>query len=424
MTRAVLLICVGGSPEPVAFSIEYHRPARIIFFASRGSRGEIETKIRPLTSWRWADQEIVTTPNHEDLTTCMQSLFDGLPAALANLDASADELIVDHTGGTKPMSAAVVLATIYMRVAYSYVGGKVRTKDGLGQVLDGSEALLLTPNPWDLLAVDLRRTLARQFNRAHFAEAAATAEDAARRVGERLRPLFLSLREVCDGYARWHAFDFRGARTALRRGAPKLADWIRASRQSDLDAFIATLTRDVECLDALVQAFQDINQGVQPAPGAMAALVRDLVAQAERTCRLAHRPDDAVARLYSALEKLAKAALAAHGIDNSAARAERIPRPLREEFAARYTDRDGGTLRFGLEASYRLLDALGDPLGARYAANAGQLRQVLDIRNNSLLVHGWRPVDESVFDRLFALALAFLGIARAELPALPQMPEA
>ena len=52
---------------------------------------------------------------------------------------------------------------------------------------------------------------------------------------------------------------------------------------------------------------------------AMAALVRDLVAQAERTCRLAHRPDDAVARLYSALEKLAKAALAAHGIDNSAA---------------------------------------------------------------------------------------------------------
>jgi len=418
-----LLISVGGSPAPVAYSIEHHRPAKIVFFASRASRSEIETAVRPLATHRWTDQEIITTPDHEDLSRCMEALVDGLPAALANLGVSSAGMLVDYTGGTKTMSAALVLATIHLPVRYGYVGGKVRTKEGLGQVLDGSEALVITPNPWDVLALDVRRRLARQFNRGHFAEAAATADEAAGHVGERLRPFFLALKVLCDGYARWHGFDYPGAASALKHSAHKLGEWVRTAGQQAFEPFAAGIQSDRDRIDSLAAAFRDLNKGTQPDNAAMVELVKDLAAQAQRTCRLARRPDDGVARLYSALEKLAKAALAARGIDNSAATDEQIPQPLREEFAAQYADAATGTLRFGLHASYRLLDALGDPLGGRYAANANELRKVLDARNNSLLAHGWRPVDEAVFDKMLDLTLDFIGIGRGDLPVLPSFPE-
>jgi hypothetical protein len=61
----------------------------------------------------------------------------------------------------------------------------------------------------------------------------------------------------------------------------------------------------------------------------------DLVTNAVRTVRLANRPDDGVARLYSAIEKLAKAALQVRGINNSSAPAGQIPEALREEYSGR-----------------------------------------------------------------------------------------
>ena len=213
----------------------------------------------------------------------------------------------------------LVLATIHKPVRYSYIGGRVRTKDGLGLVLDGSEALVQSPNPWDVLASDLRRRIARQFNRGHCAEAAETA--------------------------------------------------------------------------------------------------------AEATARLAQRPDDGVARLYSALEKLAKAELLALGIDNSAATPEQVPEAFREDYVRRYLDPEKGNLRFGLMASYELLAALGQAVGERFAARRDELQAVLGARNMSLLVHGWQPVRMDTYEKLLAVTLDFLGIGRAELPGLPVLPE-
>jgi hypothetical protein len=151
-------------------------------------------------------------------------------------------------------------------------------------------------------------------------------------------------------------------------------------------------------------------------------LVIDLVANAVRATRLAGRPDDGVARLYSAIEKLAKAELGCLGIDNSAARPEQIPERLREEYVRRYTEPEDGGLRFGLSASYALLAALDVPVGARYLSREGELRNLLTERNMSLMVHGWSPVRMEVFDGMLAITLDFLGIGVEELPALPPFP--
>ena len=418
-----LLISVGGTPNPVAYSIDHHQPSKIIFFASRESRAEIETKVRPLTSHRWADHEIITTPDHQDLMRSMETLIVELPRALADLGVAISDLLIDYTGGTKTMSVALVLGTIHHPVRYSYVGGTVRAKEGLGVVLDGTEALLISPNPWDILAVELRRRIARMFNEAHFAEAAQTA-DAAAKVGERWRAFFLALKDLAEAYGRWSRFDYAGALAKLNGGYHRLRQYVQAAALDAFFPFLEAVERDLGRLEQMLPAFRGLQAGAPTDPGDVRELILDITAQAERLTRLARRPDDGVARLYSALEKLAKSALAESGVDNSNASPEQIPEPLREEFRARYFDPATGTLRFGLHASYALLDALGHPLGRRYAARAAELRDVLAVRNNSLLVHGWCPVDEATFQRLLSITLDFLQLGVEELPKLPSLPEA
>ena len=420
-----LLISVGGTAEPVAYSIDQHRPEAVIFFASRDSRREIEGKVRPLARHRWLDQEVVTTESHEDLTLCLTALERELPRCLENLGLRFEDLTVDYTGGTKTMSAALVLGTVHRPVRYSYVGGKVRTKDGLGVVLDGAEAVVLRPNPWDVLASDLRRRIARQFNRGHFAEAAETAGEAASRVGECWQPFYGALARLCQAYHHWQALDVSRAPPLFHRAFQELDVFAKGSGDPALLGFVGAVRRDAERLQSVVEAQSAASQkGRAISVDALRALVVDLVANAELTARRLRRADDGVARLYSALEKLAKAELLGLGIDNSAARAEQVPETLRGEYETRYRDPASGLLKFGLMASYGLLQSLGQPVGQRFAERRKDLEAVLNVRNMSLLVHGWQPVREDVYEKTLAITLDFLGLTAAERPALPVFPEA
>lgn len=417
MSRTALLINVGGTPNPIAYSIEHHQPEKVIFFASKTSRAEIETKVRPLVSHQWRDQEIVTTPDHQDLTRCIEVLSRDLPQKLDVLGIGWRDVVVDFTGGTKTMSAALVLATINATVQYSYVGGQVRTKEGLGTVLDGSEAVLLSPNPWDVLALDLKRRMARQFNQGQFAEAMHTAEEAATRVSIERRGLYDDLRALFEGYLRWSLFDYASAEGPLRKALTGL----HRVNDPSLAVFLQQVARDIDRLALIVPAFRALQGAREVDPAGVRALLVDLVANATRTVRRASRPDDGVARLYGAIEKLAKAALKGHGIDNSRATPEQLPESLRGDYARRYLDTGQAVLRFGLDASYRLLAALDDPLGHAYLRREQQLSKLLNIRNTSFMVHGWSPVKLDLFDQMLAIALEFFEMKEEDLPPLPQL---
>jgi CRISPR-associated protein (TIGR02710 family) len=417
-----LLISVGGTASPVAYSIDHHRPDKLIFFASRDSRREVETKVRPLTAHRWVDQELITTPDPQNLMRSMEALTEKLASCLSDLELSMRDLVVDYTGGTKIMSAALMLATIHQPVRYSYIGGHVRSKAGLGLVPEGAKAVLTNPNPWDVLAVELRRRLARQFNQGQFAEAANTAGEASQRVGERLRPLYLSLRDLCRAYYRWSAFDYSAAQTLLEGSSVKLRQYAQLAADTRLLGFLAQVDSDLRRLTQIGCAFQAMAKGQTPEHDDMRALILDLVVSAVRAVRLAGRPDDGVARLYSAIEKIAKIGLLAVGIDNSNVRPEQIPEPLRADYEARYRDRDSGNLRFGLLASYRVLAEIGQPMGARFLERRAALDRVLAVRNTSLMVHGWSPVKEEAFNQMLDIALEFLGIEADRLPGLPALP--
>lgn len=422
-TTPGLLISVGGTPEPIAYSINHHRPEKVIFFASQSSRGEIQSKVRPLVGHPWADQEIITTSDPQDLTGCMEALVASLHDKLAVLGLTVEDLLVDYTGGTKTMSAALVLATIHEPVRYSYVGGRVRTKEGLGVVLDGSEAVVTSHNPWDVLAVDLRRRLSRQFNHGRFAEARETAAEAFARVGPRLHGFYGQCIKLCEAYQAWSGFQYVQAQPLLEQAVSELGKYADASGEESLRRFVHQLEQDRERLRRLVPAFRSVQKSTVSADvEGLHGLIVDLVAHAIRTVRLARRADDGVARLYSAVEKLAKVELAAKGINNSAAGPEQIPEALRAVYLQKYIDPESGALKFGLRASYELLEALGHPLGLRYRDHAPELDKLLGVRNGSLMVHGWTPIKDETFERMLEIILIFLNIEETELPALPRFP--
>ena len=96
----------------------------------------------------------------------------------------------------------------------------------------------------------------------------------------------------------------------------------------------------------IVPTFKSLQNGSDTAPSGVRALLVDLVVNAVRTVRLANRPDDGVARLYSAIEKLAKSVLKERGIDNSRTTPGQIPDALREDYHRRFLNPENGTLRF------------------------------------------------------------------------------
>lgn len=144
----VLVASVGGSPEPVIYSIEHQQPEYIIYFVSQETRKEIWDKIEPQLNHKPQDRDIVVTKDSQDLVASVRTLLQQVPSLLSEWEISLDQVIGEFTGGTKAMSSALVLVLSEYGAIFTYVGGEKRDKDGLGVVIGGNEKMFHLANPW------------------------------------------------------------------------------------------------------------------------------------------------------------------------------------------------------------------------------------------------------------------------------------
>ncbi len=422
----LLLVSVGGSPAPVIYSINSQKPERIIFFASHDSYNLVHDEIRPALEYEAKRFETIVTDDEQDLLVCVETLLKGLPRILKLWKMDCDAVTADYTGGTKTMSAAVVLALASHIRNFSYVGGTRRDKEGLGVVINGREQMLYLKNPWDVLAVEILNDMALMFNRCRFQ----TVIDLAGRAMSQARdkkPAFEALRVIAEAFYLWDNFHYDKALGQLKRGVSELAKVCAAGGGEYLNRFRIAVEDNLRTLEAVAD---DFNAFAKSSPKARrgnadspepdgSALLLDLLGNAVRRAELEHKYDDAVARLYSAIEKMAKIRLkAGHGIDNSAVDPEKIPEPVRDDYRA---DEGGRPLQLPLHRSFELLSDLGDQLGAAYRERQDELGKVLTTRNNSLMAHGFDPVSQPTYETLLRIALDFMGMATGELPRFPVM---
>lgn len=398
----LLALTVGGSCAPLVAAVRDYAPDFVCFFASSGPRGSRTLVDGPGKVCNGAPSIVAQTsltPEHYEIVALDEP--DSLPEcyakvreALARLGAEREgwRRIADYTGGTKTMSVALVLAALEAGWELSLVTG---TRPDLVKVLNGSEMAALV-NAWEVRARQRLAEARELFNAYAYASAGALLAGLAR-----TGPLSNALqREVtqwvalCRAFDAWDRFDHARARQLLE---PYQSRFVRQWR------FLKTLV------------------GLERATGYEPVL--DLVRNAERRAGRG-RYDDAVARLYRALEMLAQVRLGQRetplntgDLDVSA-----LPEGLRNRYEA-LRDPADGKVQIGLRQAYTLLAELGDPLGEVWRRQCERVRNVLKKRNASILAHGSQPLGEGDFQEMHQIVQMFIEEGLAALGVKVQAPQ-
>lgn len=416
MNKPTLLICtVGGSPDPIVATLKYWKPMRVMFVHTPGTKGKVAevTKMMSeagvdLDSGRYHELELADA---QDFTRCIEDLR-GLTKKVHDwAEREGHQVVVDITGGTKCMSAALAILASRWPCLFSYVGGKERTKDGLGTVVPGSEDVHHAHNPWDALGQRAVEDYVVLFNKYAYSSAASVAERTKKNVSRSDRKEeFAALENLAKALYEWDCFNHQGSIGHLK-SVSKSANNLRAALVDQKGESVIKSVRELEDhLDKLLKA----------APPSRYHVV-DLLANAKRRSE-ERRFDDAVARLYRAIEAIAQVALKeGHGIESTEkVPLESIPVSLRDEYMKRADE--NRVLKLGLQDSYRLLGALGNPIGSKFM-NAGLSgrESPLSSRNQSILAHGFQSVTEGVYDRLWNNALHLADVDESSLPYFPRI---
>lgn len=413
--RHILLIAtVGGTVEPVVAGIKHWRPERIVFIVSPETYSQVD-EIRicsrgegfPIAEGAYDSLDV---GDAQDFGGCVQ-IFRGLDDHVAKwLSRSAQhQVVVELTGGTKAMSAALALVARRWPCFISYVGGLERTKGGVGVVVSGTEKVLHATNPWNSLGYQAIEDACLAFDTGSYAIAAHYLEFARNNAEDpRVKKELAAVLHVVQGYDQWDRFRHRKAIAALENAC--------ASANDLLSALGATIGNRV--LSLIDQHLRHLNEVVKDAPNR--ALLLDLLANARRRATEG-RYDDAVARLYRATEAAAQLRLRdAHGIPStSSVYYTSVPEPLATEWKAKGL---AEPMELGLARAYELLSALGDPLAERYMAlGLNDKGSPLSVRNTSILAHGFEPVGRDVCDKLWSAVLKIVEANERELPEFPRL---
>ena len=401
MAERILVATVGGSPTPILQAIAHVRPTFVSFVASKTSQREVleatsDRKEIPCADCgkslpRSVDAPSIVaqaglTPEQFDVLVVddpddFDLVVESVGRHLETLRSAYPhgEITCNYTGGTKSMTAGLVTAALERGdVSLSLVTGK-RT-DAVAVRGKGSKNRAVSVVNWAV-----RRTLADAaalFDLRDYASAKAVILDFTNRhelEASRAARLDAAWR-LCQGFDDWDRFDHAGAFETLREFAKPLGD-----------------------------VFQDLLRLNGKGKASGYEEVFDLIRNAERRAER-ERFDDAVARLYRAVEMLAQVRLKGHQIDTGDVNLSALSATARERFAHR-----AGAKRvtLGLHDGYWLLSDLTDPFAAAYTANESNLRDALQNRNGSILAHGKSPIDRASYLHLHAAVHTLVDAAEA-----------
>jgi len=403
-----MLVSLGGSPEPVLFTLNQQRPAHVVFFVSPQSEAELQTIIKGLDFPCKFDR--IMSPSAEDLGACYRAVREQLPARLAQWGLTVDDLVVDYTGGTKSMSAALVLATVEQAHRYSYIGGVERDKGGVGVVVGGRERMLYVHNPWKEWAQEERKRISLYFAAARYETAFQELQRLQQHAEANEQDVLRALASAVAGYRDWDNFRHRDALRRLGEPALRfLKPYARGAQHAELARFVLEVESNLEFLQR-VTARETHDE----------AYILDLMANADRRARIEGKYEDAVARLYSGLERAARFRLRRqYRISTEDVKLEQLPAVLREEYTQKYHDPRDDKLKVPLLVAYRLLEALGDALGSGFMARQEELVNLLNLRNASPLGHGEDPVGVEGYERFRSVLVDLLAIDESALPRFP-----
>ncbi len=301
------------------------------------------------------------------------------------------EIIADYTGGTKSMSVGLgAAAMVVSGVTLCLVKG---TRADLIKVQNGTQRIRLTQMNIGFLKqqIDVARSLMDRYD---YDGAIGILEEAVKHpdIPEGIDVEIDKYLTTSKAYLAWDRFDHAEAWRLLhhyRRWYVKNVMFLEAVIWSR-----KLLDRDFDKISV---------EGLSIAPkGCGYELVEDLVLNAER--RAEHgRFDDAVARLYRALELLIQLRLKLeYSILTGEVDIEKLPDIHKKEYEAKRDSKDN-KIKIALKESYELLVKMNkeDPLTKIYIEKEKHLWDLLNVRNNSLYAHGFTPILKEQYEEFY-----------------------
>ncbi len=406
-----LVISVGGTPAPVIKAIARRKPDFILFAASEGTKPLIENEILPALDYIPQCQTLTLT-DYESIGDCYREMRDAMREWLGSVGMAAESVYVDYTGGTKTMSAALVLAGVERFSAFTYVGGERRDKGGLGVVLDGTEAVIPSQNPWNQYAArDLER--ANDLLSGYHADAAADIlDEAANKCDPEHKNKIRGFARLAEALGKADSFSFRDAVNTFGRA--------RTVLEYTLDR--AAFESLAELSGGWLKAADQINANVKTPKTPGRETLLELLANAERRAAQS-RYDDATGRLYRAVElRGQQLARAAFGAELGKISPDDFPANRRADAKAMFGDPDeNGIFLLGVQNLYAALQFSEYESLREQGAKYDLLKKHLTARNESLLAHGLIPVSQRTFENFRQAALEVLDVEESEIPRWPPM---
>ena len=390
MSDLILLSTVGGSHQPILKAIRSLAPRYACFFCTEDNR---QTGQRGSLSQVTGSGNVIRANPHDDRPT-MPNIptqagladdsfkfrivpSDDLDGAFFEMLATIDRLrqrfpgarfVVDYTGGTKTMTAALVCAALHRdEVELQLVSGARRDLVG---VVDGTE-LAMTASAARLRLERAMAPYLAAWKRYAYREAAAGLE---------------RIRVVVDAPDRQRLNDA----LVLSRA---LADWDDFNHAAALKLIEPCAHIVARSYPSMLPTLRLLSKNTDPKR--KPALLFDLWLNAQRRASQG-RFDDAVARIYRLIEWTAQWLIRSKLDADTGDFPEDL---LPEDVAARPDDQ--GKIKLPLWAAWQVVRShVQGPAHNLIASYGNELRDRLRIRNYSILAHGFAPVPQASWNRM------------------------
>lgn len=407
-----LLLSVGMSVGSEIYSIKQLQPERIAFLCTSGSRPKIDEIV----------QETGLKPSQYDVRQVEDD-----PTKLNDFVAKAHEayvwlreqigdqgrIAINPTAGRKWMSAGITLFAGRTEAVLLYVDADFKE----GKPVPGTERLVQLGSADDSLGMIACDAAVELFNRSDFEGAAGAFAQIAPSHSAPHR-LYRSLVGVSSSLSDWDRFDHYDN----DRPATKLQDAAAEIKLVAQEVRNQSLAQWCDEMTTLSAQIRRVSQDEKPSLCAVA----DLLQNARRKLK-AGRYDDAGARAYRALEAIGEWLLSLRNLKPSAIDWSKIPQDAANNFQTlSKSSKSSMPSKLGLSDAFCLSKALGMPEAQSFFdGNRFLFDDYLQIRNLSILAHGWTPAKKDKVERFVASIEQRLRTLDASLPdfRVPNLPK-
>jgi CRISPR-associated protein (TIGR02710 family) len=349
------------------------QPAYVAFLVSRESRSAAQ-KIAHSAKLNPSCVEYLELETPHDLNEVFARTNETIRRLLAAGFSPAD-ISLNYTSGTKVMGSGAVLAAVFNQCSelrYIYEGGPkgdrviITRPEAVSAYRDLQLAVRLVEELRFQSASDLLSRLDASLLSAYDVE------------------ILEALRNIADAYNAWDTFNPGHFVEVMRKTTATFEPLKKFMVDSGTMGLLAQLAGDLA------------QENYSP------YIFADMVNNAARRM-IEGKHDDAVARLYRALEMLAQWVLRRYGIDTDDVDTRKIPPRYRVNFEA-LRSMDDGIVRIGMRKAYELLAILEAPLGLRFQ-DKKELQPLLQARSKSILAHGTSRIAKEDSEHFLAVSL-------------------